>query len=79
MQLIAALIVIGIFVLILGGCVYLASRQKPRSQHYGSWGQVLGPQFRGSAFDVNEKLNAEIEAGQHQSHRRQRTHRPREK
>lgn len=59
MQLIAALIVIGIFVLILGGCLYLASRQKPKGQHYGSWDQVLDPQFRGSAFDVNEKLNAE--------------------
>ena len=79
MQLIAALIFIGLFVFILGGCLYLAKRQKPKSQHYGSWSNVLGPQFRGSTLDVNEKLNAEISAERHQSHQAHRTRHTRSK
>ena len=71
MQLVAGLIFIGILVLLIGAAVYLARSQKPKSQHYGSWSQVLGPQFRGSAFDIGERLNEEISAGQHQSSHRQ--------
>jgi len=74
MQLLAALILLGLFVLILGAAIYFGSHQKPRAQHYGSWSRVLGPQFNGSAMDVKEKLNAEIAAGQNQSRRMQRTH-----
>ncbi len=71
MQLIAGLIFIGILLLLIGAAIYLARGQKPKSQHYGSWSQVLGPQFRGSSFDVGERLNEEISAGQHQSSHRQ--------
>jgi hypothetical protein len=74
MQLIGILILIGILVLLLVAAVYLARSQKPRDQHYGSWSNVLGPQFRGSAFDVSEKLNEEISAGREQSRRTRRTH-----
>jgi hypothetical protein len=84
MQLLAALIIIAFFLLLLGAAVYLARTQKPRAQHYGSWSRVLGPQFRGSALDVSERLNEEISAGQHQSSHRQtrrvrQTHRARSK
>ena len=74
MQLIAGLIFIGILILLIGAAIYFARGQKPRSQHYGSWSNVLGPQFRGSAMDVGERLNEEISAGQHQSSRRQSRH-----
>src|SRR5260370_6495954 len=68
MQLLAALIIIGILVLLLGAAMYFARGQKTRNDPYRSWSQVLGPQFRGSAFDVGEKLNEEIEAGRSQAH-----------
>jgi hypothetical protein len=77
MQLIAALIIIGILVLLLGAAMYFARGQKTRNEHYGSWSNVLGPQFRGSAFDVGEKLNEEIEVGRRQAHRTRRTKRSR--
>ncbi len=77
MQLLAALIIIGILVLLLGAAMYFARGQKTRDEHYGSWSNVLGPQFRGSAFDVGEKLNEEIEAGRRQSQRTRRTKRSR--
>ncbi len=77
MQLIAALIIIGILVLLLGAAMYFARGQKTRNEHYGSWSNVLGPQFRGSAFDVGEKLNEEIEAGRRQAQRTRRTKRSR--
>ncbi len=77
MDIIYALIIIGILVLLFGFAVYLARSQKPKSQHYGSWSNVLGPQFRGSAFDTNERLNADIEAGRHLSRRTRRSHRSR--
>ncbi len=75
MQLLVALIIIGILLLIVAAAIYLARTQKPKAQHYGSWSQVLGPQFRGSVLDVNERLNEEISAGQHQSRWRRQTHR----
>jgi hypothetical protein len=78
MQLIAALIIIGILVLLLGAAMYFARGQKTRNDPYRSWSQVLGPQFRGSAFDVGEKLNEEIEAGRQQAHRTRRTKRSRD-
>src|SRR5260370_17417848 len=70
MQLIGVLILLGILVLLLVFAAYLARRQKSKNQPYGSWSNVLGPQFRGSAFDVGEKLNSEIEAGRQQQPRR---------
>ncbi len=79
MQLIAALIFLGILVLLLGFAVYLARSQKSRNDPYRSWSQVLGPQFRGSAFDVGDNLNKEIEAGQQQSRRVRRSHHSRDK
>jgi hypothetical protein len=72
MQLIAALIFIGILVLLLALAVYLARSQKSRNDPNRSWSQILGPQFRGSAFDVRDNLNKEIEAGRRQSRRSQR-------
>ena len=72
MQLIGVLILLGILILLLVFAVYLARGEKTRNQPYGSWSNVLGPQFRGSAFDVGEKLNSEIEAGRQQQPRRVR-------
>ena len=79
MQLIAALIFIGILVLLLALAAYLARSQKSRNDPNRSWSQILGPQFRGSAFDVGDNLNKEIEAGQQQSRRRQRAQHTRSK
>jgi copper oxidase (laccase) domain-containing protein len=79
MQLIAALIFLGILVLLLGFAVYLARSQKSRNDPYRSWSQVLGPQFRGSSFDVGDNLNKEIEAGRQQSRRVRRSHHSRDK
>jgi hypothetical protein len=79
MQLIGALIFIGILVLLFGFAIYLAKGENPKSEHYGSWSNVLGPQFRGSAFDVREKLNEEIDAGQGQSRKLRRSHHSRDK
>ena len=66
MQLIAGLIFIGILVLLFAFAIYLARGEEPKSDHYGSWSNVLGPQFRGSAYDVRENLNKEIEDGRQQ-------------
>ena len=74
MQLIAVFIFIGILVLLLALAAYFARSQKSRNDPYRSWSQVLGPQFRGSAFDVGDNLNKEIEAGQQQSRRGRRAH-----
>ena len=79
MQLIAGLIFIGILVLLIGAAIYLARGQKPKPQHYGSWSNVPGRQFRGSAMDVGERLNKEISAGQHSSGHRQNRRRQRQK
>jgi hypothetical protein len=69
----AALIYIGILVLILGVGIYLANRQKPNSPRYGSWSRLLGPRLgNGTMLDVNEKLNEEIAA--HQGSRRRQRH-----
>jgi copper oxidase (laccase) domain-containing protein len=64
MQLIGLLIFIGILVLLLVFAIYLARGEKFKNSPYGSWSNVLGPQFRGSAYDVGEKLKEEIEEGQ---------------
>ncbi len=79
MQLIGALILIGILVLLLGAALYFARSQKTKNDAYRSWSQVLGPQFRGSAFDVGEKLNEEIEKGQQQARRTRHVNRSRNK
>jgi hypothetical protein len=63
MQLIGLLIFIGILVLLLILAIYLARGEKSKNKPYGSWSNVLGPQFRGSAFDVGEDLKKEIEEG----------------
>jgi len=79
MQLIAALILIGILVLLLAFAIYLARGEEPKRGHYGSWSKVLGPQFRGSAFDVRENLNKGIEAGRGKSRRVRRSPRSKDK
>jgi hypothetical protein len=79
MQIIGVILLMGILMLLLGGCLYLANRQKPKKQHYGSWSQVLGPQFNGSAMDVGEKLNEEISVGQRRSLHTRQNHRARSK
>ena len=79
MQLIGALIFIGILVLVFGFAIYLARGEEPKSEHYGSWSNVLGPQFRGSSYDVEEKLNKEIEAGRRQFGKGRRSHHARDK
>ncbi len=79
MQLIGALLFIAIFLLIVGASIYFAGHQRPRSQHYGSWSRVVGPQFNGSAMDVGERLNEKIAAGQHQARQARRTHHTRSK
>jgi hypothetical protein len=61
-----AFIIISILVLLFGFAKYLARGEEPKSEHYGSWSNVLGPQFRGSAYDVGENLNKGIEDGRQQ-------------
>jgi hypothetical protein len=79
MQLIGALIFIAILVLLFGLALYFARGQSPKREHYGSWSNVLGPQYRGSVYDVREKLNEEIEAGRGQSRRVRRSHHSKDK
>jgi hypothetical protein len=67
-----AFIIIGILVLLFGFAIYLARGEEPKSDHYGSWSNVLGPQFRGSVYDVRENLNKEIEDGRQQFHKGRR-------
>ena len=71
-HIIATLILLGILALLVAAGIYFARGQKTRNKGYGSWSNVLGPQFRGSAFDVGEKLNEEISAGKRQPHPGQR-------
>ena len=52
MQLIGILIFAGILILLFGLAVYLARGEKSKNKPYGSWSNILGLQFRGSAFDV---------------------------
>ena len=72
MQLIVGLIFIGILVSLFAFAIYLARGEEPKSEHYGSWSNVLGPQFRGSSYDVGENLNKEIESGRQQSRKGKR-------
>jgi hypothetical protein len=58
-----AFIIISILALLFGFAIYLARGEEPKSEHYGSWSNVLGPQFRGTVYDVRENLNKEIEDG----------------
>ena len=75
MQLIGLLIFIGILVLLLAFAIYLARGEKYKNKPYGSWSNVLGPQFRGSASDVREKLKEEmVERGQPFQRRRRPRH-----
>ena len=74
MQLIGLLIFIGILVLLLILAIYLARGEKSKNKAYGSWSNVLGPQFRGSAFDVGEDLKKEMEEEGRKSHRKKRKH-----
>lgn len=66
MQLIGLLIFIGILVLLMTLAIYLARGEKSKNKPYGSWSNVLGPQFRGSALDVGENLKKELEEGEKQ-------------
>ncbi len=72
MQLIGLLIFIGLLVLLLILAIYLARGEKSKNKSYGSWSNVLGPQFRGSAFDVGEDLKKEMEEGKKQLRRGRR-------
>ena len=72
-------IIISILALLFGFAIYLARGEEPKSEHYGSWSNVLGPQFRGSAYDVSENLNKEIESGRGQFRRTRRSHRSKDK
>ena len=74
-----AIIIISILALLFGFAIYLARGEEPKSEHYGSWSHVLGPQLRGSAYDVRENLNKEIEDGQGKSRRVRRTPRSKDK
>jgi copper oxidase (laccase) domain-containing protein len=71
-HIIATLILLGILALLAAAGIYFARGQKTRNQGYRTWSNVLGPQFRGSAFDVGEKLNEDISAGKRLSHPAQR-------
>jgi hypothetical protein len=66
-SLIAFLIFVGIFLFILGGCLFLASREKTHGNPYGSWSQMLGPQWNSRAMDVGEQLNKDIASGRRQA------------
>jgi hypothetical protein len=72
MQFIGLLIFAGILILLFGLAVYLARGEKFKNKPYGSWSNVLGPQFRGSALDVGENLKKEMEEGAHQMHKGRR-------
>ena len=67
MQLLAALILCGILLLIVGAALYFANHQQPNRHPYSSWSNVLGPRFNGTAMDVRENLEKEIAAGQRQT------------
>ncbi len=74
MQLVGLLIFIGILVLLLGLAVYLARGEKSKNKSYGSWSNVLGPQFRGSAYDVGENLKKEMREGEQHFRKRRPRH-----
>ena len=59
----AVLIFIGILILLLEFAIFLARSEEPKSEHYESWSQALGLQFRGSAYDVGENSKKEVEEG----------------
>ncbi len=73
MQLIGLLIFAGISILLFGLAVYLARGEKSKNKPFGSWSNVLGPQFRGSALDVGENLEKELGEGDHQSRKGRRS------
>lgn len=66
-SLIAFPIFVGIFLLILLGCLFLASREKTHGNPYGSWSSIMGPQWNSRALDVGEQLNKDIAAGRRQA------------
>ncbi len=79
MKLVGILIFIGILVLMFGIAVYLAQGEKSKNRPYGSWSNVLGPQFRGSAFDVGENLKEEFGEGEHQKRSGSKVRHPKKK
>jgi hypothetical protein len=66
MQLIGLLIFAGLLILLFGLAVYIARSEKSKNKPYESWSNVLGPQFRGSAYDVGENLKKELGEGEQQ-------------
>jgi len=50
--------------MILG--LYASRGEKSRDKPDWSWSNVSGPQFRGSALDVEENLEKELGEGKHQ-------------
>jgi hypothetical protein len=79
MQLIGLLIFIGILVLLFGLAVYLAQGEKSKNKLYGSWSNVLDPQFRGSALDVGENLKKELGEGEQEFRKGRRPHHSKKK
>jgi len=70
-QLIGILIFCAVVLILVAAGIYFGRGQKPRSEHYGSWSNIIGP-FSGQGMDIGERLNREIEAGQHGGNRRSR-------
>jgi hypothetical protein len=68
-SLIAFLIFVGIFLFILFGCLFLASREKTHRNPYDSWSSIMGPQWNSRAMDVGEQLNKDLAVGRRQAHR----------
>ncbi len=73
MQLLAILIFADILILLFMLAVYLARGEKSKNKPYGSWSNVLGPQFRGSALDVGENLEKELGEGEQKKRRGSKT------
>ncbi len=73
MQLLAILIFADILILLFRSAVYLARVEKTKNKPYGSWSNVLGPQFRGSALDVGENLEKELREGEQKKRRGSKT------
>ena len=72
MQLIGLLIFFVILVVLFRFAVYLAGGEKSKNKPYSSWSNVLGPQFRGTAYDVGENLKKEMGKQQYRKGRRER-------
>ncbi len=73
-QIIGILIFFAIVLILVAAGFYFARGQNPRSQHSGSWPNVLGPLGNSTAMGLGERLNRDIEAGQNGGNRHSRRH-----